>query len=258
MKRRAAWLETYPEAVISVLNTHKGYIIQQAKVVLTEKWKMLVHIPDGEILPTPERMQQIVLRQLDPENEADVEAFKWYHEEYLPAVAGNPIWGPQKHQYNLISEGKVSRKSDELLIPASTEAFGWLIHDNGYDMYLAQAAWKAKEENKNSVLPIQKPNDPNKLWWPKYSAGAGRSQKHGGWDSKGKKFFAKAIPLIEQARKTAISGDIEKKVLDQIQEAHEITQPTYEAQKKSKRRKTAPPPQEEEEDDVDLAALMGK
>jgi hypothetical protein len=278
VENRDTWVKAYVGMCTSKLNGLRNYAQGQVHKACI-KW-METH--NGK-LPTLDRLEAIISRTLDPNNQDDLALMQWWVEDVLPMAAGNQYdWSDEKKYYMTVSEGAPPDAPNQKYVTSSTEAIAVAFIENCRDRW--EKVWELKRSNTfpgrtrilaNTLLEYKtdengkkelayeirahpKRADTVQLNSPEFQGKYTRTDigqsSDSGWTLAGRKAFVRWMHHNKQARLTQNSKDLEEAVLKLMRESMGIVAPTAADEKLCKRRKKYKEGQgsEEEESDVEM------
>ena len=241
---RENWVYTYSNSISKSINDKRNYAQSQLKAACIK----YANENGTGLVPTYKAILKIALRDVDTENDDEMELFKWYWDVALGKVAGvQHVWTDSIKYYSTISAAKD-------VISHGTEAFICLLFDNCEEKwnqtikYLAnhpELQGKIPEKKAIKAMPetTQVEREAKRELWDlcqgKYTKQDGGQQVFGGWDKAG---LLKFKDLQQQIKASRVNNnmkvnDIEKAVLQNLRDTKGISSADAQAEKKKKRKR---------------------
>lgn len=161
----------------------------------------------------------------------------WYFDVYLPAAAGNDVYGPTVRYYKRSTKAiKVGGKVMPV-ITLQVEAFGLLVFENCLPKWTHICPKKAQDGGWS--IPTRSKNKPEneKYWVTKWTDGKTGQIQGGGWTQDGYDEFSAYVKHVSEVRsKDKEHGwAVHELALQLMREEHGITETNLAAPKKRKR-----------------------
>lgn len=279
---RETWVTAYTGMCTSKLNGLRNYAQGQVHKACV-KW-MDTH---NGMLPTLDRLEAIISRTLDPNNQDDMALMQWWVENVLSMAAGNQYdWSDDKKYYMTVSKGAPPDAPNQKHVPPSTEAIAVAYIENCRVRW--EKVWELKRANTypgrtkflaNTTIEYKTVTDANgnctatdklayevrahpekadtvQLNSPEYQGKYTRTDlgqsSDSGWTRAGRKAFMRWMHHNKQARGTQNSQDLEEAVLKLMREGKGIVAQTAAEEKLRKRREKYKEGQESEDDESDV------
>jgi len=278
--QKYSWIENNQALVMQELNKHRSYVTNNLR-----RDARVWYDSHARKLPTVEDIQRCLERNIDVNDEKQVELYVFWVDKILAHAPGNDHdWKADKRYYATISTAAPQDSPERLFMTASTEAFAALAWENNRQGWLKQFALKDKYPGrtivhlKNEIQATRDkleappnnhkiPQDPvtkapmyqfmtgsrigvihpdYKGKWTKADCG---SQQNGGWLDEGLVRFNELVQIVNDARKTEQAAEVEGSILKILREDQGITADNHAAHLAGKKRKRA-------QDKADLAQLV--
>jgi len=219
---RDLWIQKWADDLREIYNNHRNYVQQQ----LVDRFKHAVlQGTHQEDFPCPDELRALCLR--------DKALFKGTNQErhkklmvvfwkvMLPCVTGDKRWGPEKRNYQKLSEAKMRTFDPESApcVTESDEAYLQVLYENNYKkwIHMYSPPPHGLGGDKKVIAEKKKANDPNmEVKWTNPRAG---QVKFGGWLPAGKKAFKDLKAGIVKARKEAHVPDLKDAILQLVRQA---------------------------------------
>ena len=166
----------------------------------------------------------------------------WYVDRYLPAAAGDVVYGKKIRSYFKVTDIIEIDGKKRVYVESASEAFGWLLLENCYDKW-CQICPK-KRESPSWKVPKYKKKDPathpyNKCKWSDSTAGQGA-----GWAPGAREALNSYKEIIRKFRNEdhANKWKVHNFCLQLIRETHGITEDTPMPKGSKKRKRPAQGP----------------
>lgn len=273
---RASWITAYKDEVVKAINGIRSYVQNRVKGACFD----FMNNHNGQ-LPTQELLIKIVKRQIDLNDDHEVEVFKWYWDNLMAKAAGNMSdWHPDKRHFMLLSTAAPPNDPNNPYITPSTEAIAlamiesnrsrWThIHAQAKNhppgttfkvreklRYKDDAQTQLEDEVTDGTKPKEKwLNGPQYL--ARFTDSLGGQQEFSGWTKDGRVYFHDIRKMSIEARENR-SDECEKQeqhILDDLRLDLSITEVTAElerAKNNKRKRKNKPDEPEDEEDGMDF------
>lgn len=247
---RDYWIKRYSGVVCSLLNGHRSYVMTNLKNVLHALWES-----NDKSLPPIEDMKACATRNIDINDEASMNFFKWYWEKWVPQLSGHSAnWAPEKRHYLLMSEAAPEDDPTDLYVTPENEAFGVLVYINNHESWPEHFLLKEDDDLKDKEICIAKKRPANvdaktpyvvkntkilcydakfKGKWTKSDSG---SKRIGGWHWDGVEEYDNMVTEFKKARENDNVKELETKTLALIREDNGLEEGATVADKKKKRK----------------------
>jgi hypothetical protein len=124
-------------------------------------------------------------------------------DKLVPAVAGAKLWHPKVRHFEPMTTSLMQNSTEQLKIPASTEAMTALTYINNHGKWNATHKWCQQNAGRSGVnCPRYSSKNPDKHvnFMAKFSDASVGQAKWGGWSDEGKKLFVTLQKKIIESR----------------------------------------------------------
>ena len=229
-------------------------------------------------LPSRERLEQILKRDLDMTKDDDYEDFKWWVDEVMPLACGNQtLWNKDKRRYLCMSTAAPPNNPTSKHITPATEAMAVCFFENFRSKW--EALYKLKSDSRlaacttfqtkhktlyasdGRTLAYDWEIDPkNKKvcnlngprWMGKCTFTDLGPGKDSGWNKEGRQLFNTLKEMNKTARATAKCLEVEEAFLHLFKDENGILGATAAEERARKRRKTKQIVQDDPDDEVEM------
>ena len=238
---RKLWIDRHTEVVCKALNDVRSYVQTRMRDVANEY--MAGH---GGKLPKKSILEKFTRhREANVEDEDEMEVLVWWVDKMLPRATANTYhFGPNKRYYQCLARVVTDGQLD---MPAGTEAFAFLMHENCYlrwqYMYQLKQKCPGKRivvcKNRDSAKTTSNPQnhvvytaEVHQLKVPWTLPDIGQA-KCGGWKPEGIKHWVKIKKENTSSRITGGSANLELRILELMRQANGVSQSSPEEQKRA-------------------------
>jgi len=250
---RRAYRAKYGNVVIKCINNVRNYVMGEIR----DDTKAAME--EGVTLPTVELLEKCLQRTIDPEDENEMAAFKYFWDRMLPKATGQKeIWSEEHRWFHTISEAAPLNAPNRPYITPSIEAFAVLEYDNKITMWkecreaklkyplgrLTHTLVDEEDQEKQCVLEGKKIMLRAPKYRAKWTVKDGGSEGTGGWNIEGLIRYETLLDYADQGRANPHCGPVESAVLEALREDHKVTALTWTDHKggRRKRQRTDVPP----------------
>lgn len=247
------WKNTYGDYAVKQLNEARSYVQSQLRTVV-------LNYMDNN--PSPPQLTDILKclnRDINLEDDDEMELFEWYWDEFLPKATCNcKVFKDSQRHYATISTAAPLNEPNNLYMSISNEAFAVLMFENNRTRWMRYKEVKDQNAHSNKKLTAAKfkqvDGKPSKIpgqegetqetpkeilvfgdkfrgKWSKCDSG---QAKYGGWSADGLKRYKALRALAKAGRAKADCQTIEEASLHSVRQRLQLTQDTYEQEQRLK------------------------
>ena len=255
-KEKTEFQIDYGGFCVKVLNDHRNYVQSRLK---NGAWQWM----DENLGQLPPFRDMLLCAQRKLEvNDANADSILYYVDHMMPLMSGIASdFSIKLRYYHTISHCKSRTDSCLIDITPQTEAFGLIVMENTKDkwpkLYELEATIVDKDKKRIQVLKekkilMQRERTLQSFFYitdypeldTKYTESNVGQQECGGWSNDGVLRYVKFKDVITYARTTDYGIKWENDVKELLRKKHNVTQPTFELQRKHEGKSTGGKPKE--------------